>query len=220
MAYDVSDGIEKSKIDTPSFFNLEECHAIVKIIKSLLSSPNVHIHAGQIAVITCFRAQVLKLRNILRAEGLPSINVGVVEDFQGQETSVVLISTVLTKDQERWKSGAKSGLGFMTDPKKFNVAITRASALCIIVGKIAFLENSGSYWSALMEHIRKNGGMSGDSGHANDDEYNNDLVDYGIEELMSRIESMKLLGAGYEMDRYMLAMRGYYEDSPEWRVCL
>jgi DNA polymerase III delta prime subunit len=221
MAYDVSDGTERSKIDTPSFFNLEECHAIVKIIKSLLSSPNVHIHAGQIAVITCFRAQVLKLRNILRAEGLPSINVGVVEDFQGQETSVVLISTVLTREHERWKSGAKSGLGFMTDPKKFNVAITRASALCVIVGKIAFLENSGSYWSALMEHIRKNGGISGDSNAPKEEEEDyDDLVDYGIGELISRIEGMKILGAGHEMDRYMLAMRGYYEDSPEWRVCL
>lgn len=212
MAYDVH-GIERSKIDTPSFFNMEECHSIVKIIKALLSSPNVHIHAGKIAVITCFRAQVLKLRQILRDENLPSINVGVVEDFQGQETSVVLISTVLTKDQKRWKTGSNGGLGFMADQRRFNVAITRASALCIIVGKMEFLESSGSYWSTLIEHIRRNNGISGDYAQE-DEEYDDELEDYGIDLLISRVAELKLLGAGHEMDRYQLAMRGYYDDAP------
>ena len=212
MAYDVN-GIERSKIDTPSFFNIEECKAIVKIIKALLASPNVQIHAGQIAVITCFRAQVLRLRNILREENLPSINVGVVEDFQGQETSVVLISTVLTRDHQRWKSASKGGLGFMTDQRKFNVAITRASALCIIVGKVEFLESSGSYWATLVEHIRRNNGINGDYVQ-NDETYDGDLEDYGIDLLISRVAELKLLGAGQEIDRYQLAMRGYYDDAP------
>jgi putative helicase MOV10L1/helicase MOV-10 len=75
MAYDV-EGVEKSKIDTPSFYNVEECEAIVKIIKALQSDPNVDITTGQIAVITCFRAQVLKLREVLRKENLGTVNVG------------------------------------------------------------------------------------------------------------------------------------------------
>ena len=225
MVYDVSEGKERSKLDTPSFFNIEECNAVVKIIKALLASPNVQIHSGQIAVITCFRAQVLKMREILRKEGLPTVNVGVVEDFQGQEISVVLISTVLTENQERWRSGAKGGLGLMTDPKRFNVAITRASALCVVVGKVNYLEGSGSYWTALIEHVRRNGGISGDSkfitNDADDDEgENDDIVDYGITDFIRRVEELNLLGSGHEMDRYDLAMRGYYQDAPEWKVCL
>ena len=219
MVYDVHDGREQNKIDTPSFYNLEECRAVVKIIKALLSSDRVDINAGQIAVITCFRAQVLKLRAMLRKEGLPTVNVGVVEDFQGQETSVVLISTVLTRDQTRWMSGAKSGLGFMTDPKRFNVAITRASALCVIVGKVEYLEASGSYWTSLIEHIRRNDNVSGGSKFSEEEEKEG-LVDYGIDQLISRVSELKLLGAGHEFDRYQLAMRGYYEDAPEWKVCL
>ena len=102
----------------------------------------------------------------------------------------------------------------MTDPKRFNVAITRASALCIIVGKVEFLESSGSYWTSLIEHIRRNGGISGE------DYGGESLDDYGIDLLLSRVQELQLLGSGHEFDRYDLAIRGYYDDAPEWRVCL
>lgn len=218
MVYDVYDGVEKSKVDTPSFYNLEECYASVKIIKALLKSPNVDIHTGQIAVITCFRAQVLKMREIFRDANLGTVNVGVVEDFQGQESSVVLVSTVLTENQGRWMKGSMGGLGFMLDPKRFNVAITRASSLCVIVGNVNYLENSGSYWAALVEHVRKNGGISNTEEEidAEDGAYPN----YGIDALIQKVEELNLLGSGHEMDRYDLAMRGYYQDAPEWKVCL
>jgi superfamily I DNA and/or RNA helicase len=224
LVYDVVDGKEMSKIDTPSFYNIEECETISRIIQALLSSPNVQLHSGDVAVITCFRAQVLKLREVLRKDGLSGINVGVVEDFQGQEKSVVLISTVLTNSNNRWRSDS-GGLGFMTDPKKFNVAITRASSFCAIVGKVDYLEQSGSYWSALIEHIRKNGGISRSdvrihSSKLDQGDVYTDYEDYGISEFIKHIENLNLLGSGHEMDRYDLAMRGYYEDAPEWKVCL
>eukprot|EP00551_Chaetoceros_affinis_P011406 CAMPEP_0203681630 /NCGR_PEP_ID=MMETSP0090-20130426/43299_1 /ASSEMBLY_ACC=CAM_ASM_001088 /TAXON_ID=426623 /ORGANISM="Chaetoceros affinis, Strain CCMP159" /LENGTH=1407 /DNA_ID=CAMNT_0050550193 /DNA_START=193 /DNA_END=4413 /DNA_ORIENTATION=- len=219
MVYDVDDGVEKNKLDTPSFYNIRECDTVVKIIKALLASPNVEIHAGQIAVITCFRAQVLKLRETLRENELGAINVGTVEDFQGQETSVVLISTVLTENHDRWRKGTKSGLGFMTDPKRFNVAITRASALCVIVGKVDFLQSSGSYWTALIEHVRRNRGITGDSKFiTNDGSEVYDDLDYGMDQFMERVKELNLfaLGSAHEIDRYDMVMQGYYQDAPEW----
>lgn len=220
LVYDVFDGQERSKLDTPSFYNVEECYATVKIIQSLLASPNVNVNAGQIVVITCFRAQVLKMREILRESHLATINVGVVEDFQGQESSVVLVSTVLTKNQRRWMKGPLSGLGFMLDPKRFNVAITRASSLCVVIGNVQYLEKSGSYWEALIEHVRNKSGVSGasivESGLDDEGFHSN----YGMEAFIQKVEELNLLGAGHEMDRYDLAMRGYYEDSPVWKVCM
>ncbi len=219
LVYDV-EGEELNKLDTPSFFNVEECRAISRLITALLTSPSVNITTAQISVITCFRAQVLKLRQILRENNLSAIKVGVVEDFQGQETSVVLISTVLTKEQDRWKTGAKGGLGFMTDPKKFNVSITRASSLCVIVGYVKFLENSGTYWTALIEHAKRNNGITGEN-YSNNNEFDDPYEDdFGISYFLDRLRDMKLLGVGHEVDRYEFAMQGYYQDSPEWKVCL
>jgi hypothetical protein len=39
---------------------------------------------NDLAVITSFRKQVLKLRALLREHGFGAVNVGQVEDFQGQ----------------------------------------------------------------------------------------------------------------------------------------
>jgi len=165
---DVAHGKERSKMDTPSFYNMEECNAILSLAQGLLLCKTKEgvspLHTGQISVITPFRAQVLALRSVLRAANLGGINVGVVEDFQGQEAKVVFISTVLTQDHERWtrpaettvtsdeasRSTQKHRLGFLFDPKKFNVAVTRAQALCIIVGHAEYLEQSGTYLHQIL----------------------------------------------------------------------
>ena len=222
LVYDASTGIEMSKLDTPSFYNLEECETIVKLIKSLTNSDNINIITKQIAVITCFRAQVLKLRETLRKNDLSSINVGVVEDFQGQEMSVVFISTVLTQNQDRWRAGSSGGLGFMSDPRRFNVAITRGSALCVIVGSATFLESTDSYWSALIQHARRNSSVIRSLTEKRcSDDLKEDEEDYGISQFISQVEELELcLGAGHEEDRYELAMRGYFQDQPAFKVCL
>jgi hypothetical protein len=62
-----------------------------------------------------YYCQVLKLRSLLREQNLGAINVGQVEDFQGQECKVIIISTVLS---ERHQSEMREHLGFLGDPKR------------------------------------------------------------------------------------------------------
>ena len=57
-----------------------------------------------IAIICAFRAQVLLVRNILRKAGFGAIGVGSVEDYQGQEARIVIISTVLSQRIREWSS--------------------------------------------------------------------------------------------------------------------
>lgn len=46
--------------------------------------PRQQVGQNDLAVITSFRKQVLKLRALLREHGFGAVNVGQVEDFQGQ----------------------------------------------------------------------------------------------------------------------------------------
>jgi len=227
IVYDVHEGVEKSKVDSPSFYNLEECDAIVEIIQGLMESDKIHengkMHPGEIAVLAPFRAQVLALRVKLRSCGLGSCNVGVVEDFQGQEKRVVLISTVLTQAHDRWDGSNRRNrtqLGFMHDPKRFNVAITRAHALCIIVGNLNYLKTSNTYWTALIEHVHNNDGVLTRSGNSEDDIESTSEPEgsNGISKLVKRVEELKLLGSSEKLERYDLSF--YYQDSPEWKVML
>ena len=76
--------------------------------------------------------QVQKIRLLLRARGLGNIRVGTVDDLQGQEERIIFISTVLSKPETL--PAMSLDLGFWRNPKRFNVAITRAKALLVVLG--------------------------------------------------------------------------------------
>ena len=87
--------------------------------------------------------QVQKIRQLLRMKGLGEIRVGTVDDLQGQEERVIFISTVLSKEEslpmQVTSHGSEKGrenpeVGFWRNPRRFNVAITRAKALLVVVG--------------------------------------------------------------------------------------
>jgi len=114
----------------------------------------------EVGVICGFRQQVLTVRKSLRLMGLHAVNVGSVEDFQGQELRVIIISTVQTESLPQHNMGATS-LGFIGHPKRFNVAITRAAELTIVVGKGTFLYDADPQWRALIETCVRHDTYSG-----------------------------------------------------------
>ena len=65
--------------------------------------------------------------------------VGTVEEFQGQERRVVVVSTVRSSP-EYLATDFQHKLGFLANPKRFNVAITRARALLVVVGNPYLLQ--------------------------------------------------------------------------------
>ena len=87
----------------------------------------------EIGVITPYNKQMLKLQRLLKGADLGDVKVGSTELFQGQERRVIIISTVRS-DEDFLGFDRKHNLGFLDNPKRFNVAITRAKALLIIVG--------------------------------------------------------------------------------------
>lgn len=106
-------GKHEHEMDSPSFFNKAEVSKVVEVCQSLVQSDL--IPPSQIGVIAAFRKQVLKIRMGLREVGLAAINVGSVEDFQGQEVTAIVISTVLTSWVKRFAS--KGSFGFINDAK-------------------------------------------------------------------------------------------------------
>lgn len=73
------DGQHTHELDSPSFYNLLEIDKVVQTCKDLISDPSLKVSTADIGVIAAFRSQVLKLRLVLRKEGLGAINVGSVE---------------------------------------------------------------------------------------------------------------------------------------------
>ena len=98
-------GEQRRLHDSSAFFNASEAEILVDLLASLLSqhaalaaarAVAAPVTAPQVGVICLSRAQVVHVRNLLRARHLADVNVGTVDDFQGQEQRVIFISTVLT----------------------------------------------------------------------------------------------------------------------------
>ena len=84
-------------------------------------------------MITPYRTQVQKIRNKLKKEEYQDVMVGSTEEFQGQERRVTFVATVRSSP-EYVTTDSQYKLGFLANPKTFNVSITRAKSLLIIVG--------------------------------------------------------------------------------------
>jgi hypothetical protein len=136
---------------SPSFYNDDEIFEIKDLISSLIACADIVPRATtkDFCVICAFRQQTLRTRTFLREHGLGNVDVGAVEDYQGQERRFTIITTVLSS-RPRMLSGISESYGLLSHARRFNVAITRAKALCIVVGNPNLLLGD-PYWRAYIE---------------------------------------------------------------------
>merc|ERR1719376_1353957 len=135
---------------SPSFFNPEEVVVVMDYIEQVLAMPDMM--EEDIGVITPYRRQVQKIRGRLVEKNRRGVTVGTTEEFQGQERKVIILSTVRSSP-EYVNIDTQYRLGFLADPKRFNVAITRAQALLIVVGNPRILIQDKD-WRELLEYAR------------------------------------------------------------------
>lgn len=124
-------GCDEREGSNPSWFNRIEVSKVVEVINRLTASGN--LSEEDIGVITPYRQQVLKLKKAFESLNMPDIKVGSVEQFQGQERQVIIVSTVRSTVKHN-DFDRKHCLGFLSNPRRFNVAVTRAISLLIIIG--------------------------------------------------------------------------------------
>ena len=120
--------------ESPSWYNITEIQRVQQVIQSLKDNRTGFqgLENSQIGVITPYQRQAQSIRSVLRNK-YDGIQVGTVETFQGQERMVIIISTVRS-NPEYLEFDSKFNLGFLNDPKRFNVSMTRAKALLVVIG--------------------------------------------------------------------------------------
>jgi helicase MOV-10 len=133
MSFIGMEGRDEREGTSPSWFNAQEASKVVDIVKKVKDYRRSRVELKDIGVISPYNQQVSKLKKALASQNLGDVKVGSVESFQGQEKRVIIISTVRSS-KEYVEFDKKHSLGFLTNPKRFNVAITRAKSLLIIVG--------------------------------------------------------------------------------------
>uniref|UniRef100_A0A8C7FGJ8 RNA helicase n=1 Tax=Oncorhynchus kisutch TaxID=8019 RepID=A0A8C7FGJ8_ONCKI len=137
-------GRDEREATSPSFFNVAEIEVLMDYLKKLLQGQGKRglatISPKDIGIIAPYRKQVEKIRKALKmlkkdfkSTSIKDLKVGSVEEFQGQERRVILVSTVRSS-AKYVQTDQYFSLGFVKNEKRFNVAVTRAKALLIVVG--------------------------------------------------------------------------------------
>ncbi len=107
-----------------------------------------------IAIISPYRAQCIYIKDEMEkdekcADFVPLISIDTIDSFQGQERDVIYISLV--------RSNEKSEIGFLSDYRRMNVAMTRAKKQLIVIGDSATIGND-KFYGAFMDYVDKVGG--------------------------------------------------------------
>ncbi|KAF7684672.1 hypothetical protein TCON_0137 [Astathelohania contejeani] len=127
-----------------SYYNLAEINLIITFIVKIKHKLKNH----SLGIISFYKGQVEKIRmNLIKRLGnsiLDLVDVNTVDGFQGQEKDIIIISCVRT-----------AGLGFITDLRRINVAITRAKHGLYIFGDRNNLIKDPC-WGNFINYIKKN----------------------------------------------------------------
>ena len=110
--------------------------------------------APSVAVITPYRQQRNVLRQTFRElcgeKSLDHVSLETIDSYQGRQVDVVILSCV--------RAGTGGGLGFVTDIRRMNVAITRARRSLWILGALGTLKKNKE-WAALIADAEERGAV-------------------------------------------------------------
>ncbi|XP_067633314.1 uncharacterized protein [Eurosta solidaginis] len=117
--------------NSKSSYNQSEVNKVMWIIYQLKE----HTDLRNIGIISPYRLQCHRIKEQLNKRGLKGIEVGTAERYQGREKPIIIASFV--------KSFCD--LGFVTDPQRLNVILSRAQSLLILVGNPRTLQENNDY---------------------------------------------------------------------------
>lgn len=135
----------EEKLEGTSISNPEEASFLLKHLSELVIKLNEQYSLTgfpNIAVISPYKHQVEVLKEQLLHSSamepfLNSIAVNTIDSFQGQERDIVYISMT--------RSNTESVIGFLSDIRRMNVAMTRAKKKLVIIGDSATLSQLPFY---------------------------------------------------------------------------
>jgi predicted DNA helicase len=126
---------EELEPDGESRRNPAEADLVGRKVQELLEAG---VMPRDMAIIAPYAAQVRLLRSQL---AMDELEIDTVDGFQGREKEAVIISLV--------RSNAQGDIGFLSDTRRMNVALTRARRKLIVIGDSATIGGHGFYQRLL-----------------------------------------------------------------------
>jgi len=138
-------------IQSSSFTNEAEASQLIDMIKDLMKNRETSSTPfdGTVGIITPYTGQVILLKSMMAADpefrslmqkNPIAIEVNSIDAYQGRERDLIFFSTV--------RSNRKGNVGFLSDWRRMNVALTRAKSGLVVFGDMETLVND-HHWEAF-----------------------------------------------------------------------
>jgi superfamily I DNA and/or RNA helicase len=125
----------------PSTFNSGHAERVAAEARRLLSRG---LAPTEVAIIAAYSAQARRLRELLRAERAAGLEIGTVDGFQGREKEAVIVDLV--------RSNEHGEIGFLSNTRRMNVALTRARRFLLVVADSATL-GEHPYYATFLQYV-------------------------------------------------------------------
>lgn len=148
--FNIFDLDSKEERDGTSLSNMDEAQLVLHLYRTLDRETDGMLATTRVAVITPYSQQTNLLHRLFEnAYGMSyasRVEISTVDAFQGREAAIVIYSCV--------RAGRASGIGFLSDVQRMNVALTRAqNFLFVIARRRSIMVNP--YWRKLVGYARE-----------------------------------------------------------------
>ncbi|KPI36675.1 uncharacterized protein AB675_10103 [Cyphellophora attinorum] len=141
-------GNEEISASGTSYLNRTEASNVEKLVTRFFKAG---VRPAEIGIITPYEGQRSYVVSSMQAAGTfkkdmyKEVEVASVDAFQGREKEFIILSCVRSNDHQ--------GIGFLSDPRRLNVALTRAKSGVVILGNPKVLSKH-PLWHYLLQHFK------------------------------------------------------------------
>ena len=141
-------GAEMEEESGSSRSNMDEAAVVIKIVNDLLAPGD--LTPEDIGVISPYSGQVRLIQGMLEGQ-IDGLEVKSIDGYQGREKEIIVLSTVRANDSGK--------VGFLSNYRRLNVALTRAKRGLIVIGDDRTLRND-STWASWLDWVSESNLMA------------------------------------------------------------
>ena len=138
---------EKHEPGLQSYSNFHEASFLVALCRHLLLQG---YNRSQITILTMYIGQLLLLKEIMSRQEF-SVRICVVDNFQGEENDIILLSLV--------RSNSQRSIGFLGESNRICVALSRARKGLYCIGNFSLLKSKCELWKEICDDLETKGAI-------------------------------------------------------------
>ncbi|XP_053404552.1 NFX1-type zinc finger-containing protein 1-like [Mercenaria mercenaria] len=137
---------ENSNKDIKSYSNQKEAEYAVALCRYLLLQGYTR---NDITLLTTYTGQLICIRNLMPREEFEGVKLTVVDNYQGEENEILILSLVRSNDFGK--------IGFLQTENRICVALSRAKVGFYVLGNFDHLATHSTLWKQISDDMKEKG---------------------------------------------------------------